>query len=87
MVTGLASPKVISPSRLPCRVPTCPTARATPSATSALRRSAVPKLIDGEVSRTSQLTSARSAIWSRTWMSPVRAVTFQSIRRTSSPGW
>ena len=44
-------------------------------------------VIDGEVSRTSQLTRARSAIWSRTWMSPVLAVTAQSIRRTSSPGW
>ena len=59
-------------------------ASAAPSATSALRRSAVPKVIDGEVSSTSQVTSARSARWIRTCGVPVRAVTFQSIWRTSS---
>ena len=42
------APNVSTPSRLPCRVATCPTASAAPSATSALRRSAVPKLIEGE---------------------------------------
>ena len=35
---------------------TCPIAIATPSATSALRRSAVPKRIDGDVSSASQVT-------------------------------
>jgi hypothetical protein len=52
-----------------------------------LRRSAVPNCIDGEVSSTSQVERARSAIWTLVWGSRVRAVTFQSIRRTSSPGW
>ena len=61
-------------------------ARATPSATSALRRSAVPKVIDGETSRSSHAVSARSGTWTRTCGMVVRAVTFQSIRRTSSPG-
>ena len=42
------------------------------------------ELIEGEVSSTSQVTSARSARWIRTWGVPVRAVTFQSIWRTSS---
>ena len=83
---GPAPPKVSAPSRLPRRVARWPTAIATPSATSAFRRSAVPKRIDGEVSSTSQVTSTRSARWTRTCGSPVRAVTFQSIRRTSSPG-
>ena len=83
---GSGPPKVSVPRRFPRRVERWPTAIATPSATSAFRRSAVPKRIDGEVSSTSQVTSTRSAWWTRTCGSPVRAVTFQSIRRTSSPG-
>ena len=63
-----------------------PNASATPSATSALRRSAVPNVIDGETSSSSQQVSARSGTWTRTWGTVVRAVTFQSIWRTSSPG-
>ena len=84
-VRGLASPNETTPSRLPRRVATWPIAIATPSATSALRRSAVPNRIEGDVSRTSQVTRTRSATCTRTCGSPVRAVTFQSIRRTSSP--
>ena len=49
------SPNVAIASRLPRRVATWPTARATPSATSHLRRSAVPKVIDGDVSSRSQV--------------------------------
>ena len=84
-VRGSASPKVTTPRRLPRRVATWPIASAAPSATSALRRSAVPNVIEGEVSSTSQVVSARSARWTRTCGIRVRAVTFQSIRRTSSP--
>jgi len=40
----------------------------------------------GTPSRTSQVSSSRSAMVVRTWGTPVRAVRFQSIRRTSSPG-
>src|SRR5439155_509497 len=80
------SPNVTMPRRLPRRVATRPSASATPSATSAFRRSAVPNCIEADVSRTSQVTSTRSARCTRTCGSPVRAVTFQSIRRTSSPG-
>ena len=83
---GFESPKVTTPSRFPRRVARWPTAIATPSATSALRRSAVPNCIETDVSRTSQLTRTRSASVTRTCGSFVRAVTFQSIRRTSSPG-
>ena len=71
---GSWSPNVTTPSRLPRRVATCPSAIAAPSATSDLRRSAVPKPIDGDVSSTSQLTSTRSARWTRTCGSAVRAV-------------
>ena len=58
---GSSSPNVTMPSRFPRRVATWPIAIATPSATSALRRSAVPNCIEGEVSSTSQVTSTRSA--------------------------
>ncbi len=74
------------PTRLPRSVAAWPIASVTPSATSALRRSAVPNAIDGEVSSTIHVTSTRSARWTRTCGSVVRAVTFQSISRTSSPG-
>ena len=57
-----------------------------PMATSALRRSAVPNPIDGVRSSTTQVTSTRSASCTLMCGSRVRAVTFQSIRRTSSPG-
>ena len=63
-----------------------PTTSATPSATSVLRRSAVPKCIEGEASRSSQVVSARSATGTRTCGARMRAVAFQSISRTSSPG-
>ena len=42
--------------------------------------------IEADASTTTQLTSTRSARWTRTCGSRVRAVTFQSIMRTSSPG-
>ena len=61
-------------------------ASATPSATSALRRSAVPKLIEAETSSSSQHVIARSPTCTRTCGSFMRAVTFQSMWRTSSPG-
>ena len=85
-VAGASSPNVITPRRFPRRVAMCPTAIATPAATSALRRSAVPNCIDGDVSSTSHVTSTRSASCTRTCGSPVRAVTFHSMSRTSSPG-
>ena len=83
---GSSGPNATRPSRLPRRVATWPTASATPSATSALRRSAVPNAIEADESNTSQVTSTRSASSTRTCGVPVRAVTFQSMRRTSSPG-
>ena len=72
-------PNATTPSRLPRRVATWPIARPTPSATSALRRSAVPKLIDGDTSSISQVVIARSPTCTRTCGSRIRAVTFQSM--------
>ena len=83
---GEPLPNERSPTRLPRTLAACPSASATPSATSALRRSAVPKPIEGVRSSTIQVTRTRSASCTRTCASLVRAVTFQSIRRTSSPG-
>ena len=83
---GAPPPNATTPSRLPRRVATWPIASATPSATSALRRSAVPNVIEAETSSTSQAVSARSPTCTRTCGSCMRAVTFQSMWRTSSPG-
>ena len=71
---------------MPRTVAAWPTASVTPSATSALRRAAVPNAIDGERSSTIHVTSTRSARCTRTCGTVVLAVTFQSISRTSSPG-
>jgi hypothetical protein len=62
-----------------------PSTSATPSATSAFSRCAVPKAIDGETSRTIHVVSVRSGTCRRTCGSPVRAVAAASIWRTSSP--
>ena len=48
MIRGSPPPNASTPSRLPRRVATWPTASATPSATSALRRSAVPNAIEAD---------------------------------------
>ena len=48
MTRGSPPPNASTPSRLPRRVATWPTASATPSATSALRRSAVPNAIEAD---------------------------------------
>jgi hypothetical protein len=87
MTFGAPPPKATTPRRLPRRLATWPTAIATPSATSALRRSAVPNVIEAEASSTIQAVSARSPTCTRTCGSRIRAVTFQSMCRTSSPGW
>ena len=87
LTDGLARPpKAMTPSRSERRATKRPTTRAAPSATSALRRSAVPKCIEAERSRSSHAVSWRSGTSSRTCGTPLRAVAFQSMRRTSSPG-
>ena len=62
----VSPPKVATPIRLPRREARWPSATATPSATSHLRRSAVPKRIDGETSSRTHDVSARSATSTRT---------------------
>src|SRR4051794_35156341 len=79
-------PLVISATRPPRRAARRPSTSTTPSATSALSRSAVPKAIEGETSSTSHVVSARSGTCSRTCGMPVRALAAGSSWRTSSPG-
>ena len=76
-----------APSRLPARAVRKPTAAVAASARSRFSHAAVPKSRLGDWSTTTQVSSSRSAIVSRTWATVVRAVRFQSMRRTSSPGW
>ena len=61
-------------------------AAAAATARSRFSQLAVPKSKLADASTTSQVSSSRSAIICRTCGWVVRAVTAQSIRRTSSPG-
>ena len=83
---GAPAPNATTPT-LPARLTASrASTSATPSATSAFSRCAVPNAIDGERSSTIQVVSARSGTCRRTWGWPVRAVAAASRWRTSSPG-
>src|SRR5688572_26507125 len=60
---------------------------ASSDATSALDLAPVPNSLDAERSTIRRAVSSRSSTYSFTKGRPRRAVTFQSIDRTSSPGW
>jgi hypothetical protein len=79
-------PTSTAPRRLPARAVRWPTAATADSARSRFSQLAVPKSRLGERSTTTQVSSSWSAMGNRTWAVPVRAVTAQSMRRTSSPG-
>ena len=59
---------------------------ASSTASSRLNLLLVPKSAERLTSTTSMTVNSRSSTYLLTWGSPVRAVTFQSIERTSSPG-
>ena len=80
-------PIVIAPIRLPVRAVRKPVAATAARARSRFSHAAVPKARLAEASTRIHVSSSRSATVSRTWVSRSRAVTFQSMRRTSSPGW
>jgi hypothetical protein len=81
------SPVVISaPNRLPPLPVRCAIAATAAMTRSRFSHRAVPKSRLGDRSITAQVSSSRSAIVSRMCGTVVRAVTAQSIRRTSSPG-
>ena len=82
---GAPAPNATSPTLPARRTPSRPNTSATPSATSAFRRCAVPNAIDGETSSTIHVVSARSGTCRRTCGWPVRAVAAGSMWRTSSP--
>ena len=74
----------IAPTRLPVRLNSRP--RQTASSASTESFPVTPNRIDADRSRTSQAVSSRSSVYSRTYGSSRRAVTFQSMCRTSSSG-
>lgn len=74
-----------APMRLPVRWVRKPTEARADRASSRFSIAAVPKSMLAVASSSAQISSSRSATRSRTCGSFVRAVTFQSIRRTSSP--
>ena len=80
------SDSTTAPRRSPGPLARCPTAAASAIATSRFSERAVPNDIDGVRSTSSVVSSSRSATDWRTWGACVRAVTAQSMRRTSSPG-
>ena len=81
------SPLAISaPSRFPPPLLRNVMAAAAATAKSRFSQTAVPKSRLADKSTTSQVSNSRSAIICRTCGWLVRAVTAQSIRRTSSPG-
>jgi hypothetical protein len=81
-----SSAKVTSPTRSPARPAAAASSAAACAAAASLLRPVVPKPIEADTS------SSRSTVWARssrkrfTHGSPLRAVAFQSIERTSSPG-
>ena len=75
-----------APIRLPPPLVRCPTAAAAATTRSRFSQPVVPKSREPERSARSQVSSSRSAIVWRMCGCVVRAVTDQSIRRTSSPG-
>src|SRR3954467_13942272 len=79
----------MAPTRLPRRVRTRASVVTKSISTVRLSRpsAAVPKSTDGLMSSRNQHVSSRSSWKSRTCVTSVRAVTFQSIARMSSPGW
>ena len=74
------------PTRLPPRVSRRASVVASSLSTSSFGRSIGPKPIDGDRSRRSHAVSSRSSMYCRTNGVSIRAVTFQSMWRTSSPG-
>ena len=85
---AVAAPPVptTAPIRLPPRTVRWAIAAAAASTRSRLSQRAVPKSRLADRSTASQVSSSRSATVCRTCGTVVRAVTGQSIRRTSSPG-
>ena len=76
----------IAPTRLPPLVRSRAKVVASSHRTSSFGRSIGPKPIEGDRSSSSHAVSSRSSAYWRTNGVSIRAVTFQSMCRTSSPG-
>ena len=82
----LLSLKRISPTLSRLRIAEAARTPAASAASSRLESATDPKSEDALTSIINRIVSSRSSVKSLTCGSPVRAVTFQSIVRTSSPG-
>ena len=75
-----------APTRLPPPWVRCAIAAVAAITRSRFSQTALPKSSDADMSATTHVSNSRSATVCRMCGSVVRAVTDQSIRRTSSPG-
>ena len=82
----MRSLKAIAPTRSLLAAAEKPSSPATSTAKRRTLRPVVPKAPEGLKSITISSVRSRSSTNSLTYGAPRRAVTFQSIRRTSSPG-
>ena len=87
MMRSIALSYSTAPMRLPSRVSSRPIVAASSTSTDSLVRSTWPKRIDDERSSSSHAVSSRSSMYWRTYGTSRRAVTFQSMYRTSSCAW
>ena len=76
-----------APTRSPLRTAAKARSAATSAARSRLTIAREPKDWEPETSTARKTVRSRSSTYFLTYGSPMRAVTFQSIERTSSPGW
>ena len=83
----MRSVKRSTPTRSLFRTADIASTAASSLASSLLKRFTVPKRSEPERSTTSITVSSRSSMYRFTKGRRMRAVTFQSIERTSSPGW
>ena len=86
MYNSTVSLKRINPTLSRLRIAEAASTPAASAASSRLESTTEPKSDDALTSIISRIVSSRSSVKSFTCGSPVRAVTFQSIVRTSSPG-
>ena len=88
---GMYARAAVEKSSSPMRSEFCTAEKAKTAASSAamshLRQSTEPKPMEPETSTATMTVRSRSSTNSLTCGTPLRAVTFQSMVRMSSPGW
>src|SRR6185437_6947925 len=84
---SICSVNMIAPTRSLLRMADIASTAASSDATSLLKRRRVPKRSEPDTSTASITVSSRSSMYRLTYGRCMRAVTFQSMLRTSSPAW